>query len=199
MDISSFIHVRDGVFSQDFCDLLIKVFENNDEKKQTYIGQMAGGINLDVKNTKELNLFDHSDILNKFEFFPKMNEELSNHFLGNLTYRHYFDSSRRLFTQSCKYETCQLQKYKKGEGHYGEWHVEVENLKSSNRIFSMIVYLNDVSDGGETEFLYSNTKIKPKKGSVVIFPSSFPFVHKGNKPNSNDKYIISTWLIYDPQ
>lgn len=199
MELSKFIHLRENVFSGDFCGVLIDTFKREDEKKGTYLGQMASGVNLNIKNTKEMNLFDHSDILDKFDFFPTMNQELSNHFLGNLAYRHYFDSSLRLFTESCKYETCQLQKYKKGEGHYGEWHVEVENLKSSNRIFSMIVYLNDVYEGGETEFLYSNTKIKPKTGSVVIFPSSFPFVHKGNKPLSNDKYIISTWLVYEPQ
>jgi hypothetical protein len=60
----------------------------------------------------------------------------------------------------------------------------------------MIVYLNDVEVGGETEFLYPKIKVKPKKGSLVIFPSAYPFVHRGNKPISSDKYIIATWLIY---
>jgi len=197
MELSKFIHVRENVFSKDFCDAIINTFEKYDKSNETYVGAMAGGINLNVKNTKELNLFQHSDLTDKFNFFEKINQELSNHFLSNLPFRHYFDSPNRLFIEPCKYEVCQVQKYKKDEGHYSEWHVEVESFQSSKRLFSMIIYLNDVSDGGETEFLYSGLKIKPKLGSVVIFPSCYPFVHRGTKPISNDKYIISTWLVYD--
>jgi len=198
MDISSFIHHREKVFSEDFCENLIDLFKKKEQNQETYTGAMASGVNLSVKNTKEINLFEHMDLLEKENFFDKINDELSNHFLGNLPYKYYFDSDSNLFNEKCKYETCQLQKYIRGEGHYERWHVEVENLSSSKRIFSMIVYLNNVFEGGETEFLYSSEKIKPTRGSIVIFPSNFPFVHRGLKPLSNDKFIISTWLVYDP-
>jgi hypothetical protein len=55
-------------------------------------------------------------------------------------------------------------------------------------------YLNDVEEGGETEFLYLNTKIKPVKGTLVYFPTHFPFVHRGNIPISDDKYIMTGWI-----
>ncbi len=51
-----------------------------------------------------------------------------------------------------------------------------------------MVYLNDVDSGGETEFLYQQLKIKPKRGRVVIWPGSFTHLHIGNHPMS-DKYI----------
>jgi hypothetical protein len=62
----------------------------------------------------------------------------------------------------------------------------------------MIIYLNDVNEGGETSFLYTGNKVKPRKGGLLIFPSAFPFVHRGEVPVSNDKYIIATWLAYRP-
>ena len=55
-------------------------------------------------------------------------------------------------------------------------------------------YLNDVEEGGETEFWYQKVKIKPKKGTVVMFPTSFTHKHKGHIPISNDKYIVNMWM-----
>ncbi len=196
MDISKFIYHKENVFSEEFCDSLIDLFDKKEKDDKVHVGSMMGGVNFDVKNTTEINLFEHPELVNHDNFFSVINKHLSDHFLNNLPYRYSFDSNIKLFPGNTTYETCQIQKYKKGEGHYESWHVEVENLKSAGRAFSMIVYLNDVYQGGETGFLYPQLKVKPTKGSLVIFPSAFPFVHCGHKPISNDKYIIATWLIY---
>ena len=196
MDISKFIYHKENVFSEEFCDSLIDLFDKKEKDDKVHVGSMMGGVNFDVKNTTEINLFEHPELVNHDNFFSVINKHLSDHFLNNLPYRYSFDSNIKLFPGNTTYETCQIQKYKKGEGHYESWHVEVENLKSAGRVFSMIVYLNDVYQGGETGFLYPQLKVKPTKGSLVIFPSAFPFVHCGYKPISNDKYIIATWLIY---
>lgn len=196
MDLSKFIYHKENVFSEEFCDALIDLFDKKEKEDGVHVGSMMGGVNLDVKNTTEINLYDYPELVNHENFFNVINKHLSDHFLNNLPYRYSFDSNIKLFPGHSSYETCQIQKYKKGEGHYESWHVEVENLKSAGRSFSMIVYLNDVYQGGETGFLYPQLKIKPTKGALVIFPSAFPFVHCGFKPISNDKYIIATWLIY---
>ena len=59
-------------------------------------------------------------------------------------------------------------------------------------------YLNDVQEGGETEFFYQDLKIKPKKGTMVIAPAGFTHTHRGNKPISNDKYILTSWVLFNP-
>ena len=46
-----------------------------------------------------------------------------------------------------------IQKTKVGEG-YHTWHCENAEMKSRNRILAFMVYLNDVTEGGEAEFLY---------------------------------------------
>jgi hypothetical protein len=58
-----------------------------------------------------------------------------------------------------------------------------------------MLYLNDVEEGGETEFLHQKVKIKPSQGTVVVFPTYFTHVHRGNAPISNTKYIINKWGI----
>lgn len=196
MDISKFIYHKENVFSEEFCDSLIELFDKKEKEEKVSVGSMMGGIDFNVKNTTEINLYEYPELVNHENFFSVINKHLSDHYLNNLPYRYSFDPNIKLFPGNTTYETCQIQKYKKGEGHYESWHVEVENLKSAGRTFSMIVYLNDVYQGGETGFLYPQLKVKPTKGALVIFPSAFPFVHCGYKPISNDKYIIATWLIY---
>lgn len=94
----------------------------------------------------------------------------------------------------------QLQKYHKGVGNYAYWHSgtypELGENHALHRVLLYILYLNDVEEGGETEFLYQNKKIKPKKGSLVIAPSFFTHTHRGNVPISNDKYILTSWMQF---
>ncbi len=86
-----------------------------------------------------------------------------------------------------------LQKTKIGGG-YHLWHCEVMGKNTRDRVLAYIIYLNDVTEGGETEFLYQSMRIKPKKGTVVIFPAYFTHTHRGNPPLSNEKYIATGWI-----
>ena len=88
-----------------------------------------------------------------------------------------------------------IQKTKTGEG-YHHWHCENAAMKARNRILAFMVYLNDVDEGGETEFLYQKCRFKPEKNTLLVWPSQFTHVHRGNPPLSNDKYIITGWVEY---
>ena len=57
-----------------------------------------------------------------------------------------------------------------------------------------MIYLNDVKEGGETEFLYHSKRIKAEKGKIIIFPTDFMHTHRGNPPISNSKYILTGWF-----
>jgi len=56
-------------------------------------------------------------------------------------------------------------------------------------------YLNDVAEGGETEFYYQQRALKPKAGTMVIAPAYFTHTHRGCIPVSNDKYILTSWIL----
>ena len=87
-----------------------------------------------------------------------------------------------------------LQKTSPSEG-YHEWHCENMGWVNNSRAIAWMIYLNDVEEGGETEFLYINKRVKAKQGSLVIFPAAFTHTHRGNPPIGQEKYILTTWLI----
>lgn len=79
-------------------------------------------------------------------------------------------------------------------GGYHVWHCEQGNFKSASRVLVWTIYLNDIPDGeGETEFLWQGLRVKPKAGTVCIFPASFTHTHRGNPVYSCDKYIATGW------
>ena len=56
-------------------------------------------------------------------------------------------------------------------------------------------YLNDVKKGGTTDFLHQNVSLKPTKGSLVIFPANWMYIHRGTPPIDSEKWIMNFWLI----
>ena len=68
----------------------------------------------------------------------------------------------------------------------------------SNRYLVFIWYLNDVTQGGETEFVDLGLEVKPASGRLLVFPPYWMFQHAGRPPLSNDKYILSTYFLFSP-
>ena len=81
-------------------------------------------------------------------------------------------------------------------GGYHIWHCEQDSKGTSSRVAAFMFYLNDVEDGGETEFLYQRKRFKPKAGTLLIWPTSYTHTHRGNPPLSNDKYILTGWFEF---
>ena len=84
-----------------------------------------------------------------------------------------------------------VQKTEPGQG-YHRWHCE--QAKYSHRVAACMMYLNDDFEGGETEFLYQNKRIVPKRGQFLIWPATYTHAHRGNPPLSGKKYITTSWI-----
>jgi hypothetical protein len=93
-----------------------------------------------------------------------------------------------------------LQRYVADQGGYPRWHCEVYpepgSRESLNRTLLWTIYLNDEFDEGETEFFHQCRKIKPKTGSLLIAPAVFTHTHRGNMPKNGDKYIATSWVLF---
>ena len=93
-----------------------------------------------------------------------------------------------------------LQKYVAGQGGYPYWHCEQyprrDNGEALHRAVLWTIYLNDGFDAGETEFLYQQRKVAPRTGSLLIAPTGFTHTHRGNRPEGGDKYIATSWILY---
>ena len=83
-------------------------------------------------------------------------------------------------------------------GGYHVWHCEQGNLIYSDRVLAWTLYLNDIPDGeGETEFLWQGVRVKPKTGTLSIFPAAFTHTHRGNPVYSCNKYIATGWFTFN--
>ena len=86
-----------------------------------------------------------------------------------------------------------IQHYKPGEG-YLNWHSERSIHLTHQRALTFMTYLNDVSDGGGTEFKYQKLRHNAKKGKTLIWPSDFTHTHRGQKSETEEKYITTGWF-----
>jgi len=93
-----------------------------------------------------------------------------------------------------------LQKYVAGQGGYPYWHSEQypkrDNGEALHRAVLWTIYLNDGFEAGETEFLYQQRKVAPRTGSLLIAPTGYTHTHRGNRPEGGDKYIATSWILY---
>lgn len=60
-------------------------------------------------------------------------------------------------------------------------------------ILSIIGLLNDDYEGGEIE-IFEDTKIKPKTGEVLIFPSIFLYPHRVCEVTKGTRYSFVSWV-----
>jgi hypothetical protein len=91
----------------------------------------------------------------------------------------------------------QFQKYDVGYGKYDE-HIDGGPFgRSFDRMLAVIVYLNDVDEGGETTFTRQELSVKPVAGRVLIFPCHWLYPHRGEISFDKDKYIITTFIMQE--
>jgi hypothetical protein len=62
---------------------------------------------------------------------------------------------------------------------------------------SVVAYINDDYEGGELYFPRFDLTIKPQKGDVVVFPSTYIYEHASNDMISGTKYAIVIMTDYN--
>jgi hypothetical protein len=132
---------------------------------------------------------DHQKFLkfSNMELMLKCNKELAPH-MGDYSLK--FPGIQGAISYEVKLQKTPI------KGGYSMWHCEQGSGGAATRVLSWMVYLNDVEEGGETEFLYQGFKQKAEKGTLVIWPASYTHTHRGNPPYSNEKYIITGWANF---
>jgi len=182
------------------CDIIVNNYEGESDKSP---GITIGGLNTNIKDTNDFCIPKNNDKWNKIEsflykeLFSKIkkysiliHEKINIEIINNYGIEFHYFNNKNLFTQEFM-----IQKYDRHVGKYVYHHdfsVHHE-IKKSYRVLTFLWYLNDVEEGGETEF-WNNYKIKPEKGKLLIFPASWCYPHTGKIPISSDKYIITGWL-----
>ena len=85
----------------------------------------------------------------------------------------------------------QIARYK--EGQFFKEHVD--KTEEYPRKISALFYLNDDYLGGSLKFTKLGISIKPKKNTLIIFPSSEDFSHSAEPVESGIKYVVVGFML----
>lgn len=88
-----------------------------------------------------------------------------------------------------------LQQYEPGWA-YHPFHFERQRAQDVRRTLVWTCYLNDVTDGGETEFLYQQLRVKPTAGKYAIWPAEWTHTHRGIPSPTQEKLILTGWFSF---
>lgn len=190
VELKNHIGIYDGYIPDIECDKAIEFFKKQNALNKAYDRLQSENSNLNFKNDKAVSLNEHIDTWFK-EFKPLLVN-------FDLALRHYQDTTGVLTAYGVgefKYTSIKIQKTLPTQG-YHIWHLEHgKGMDNSQRALVFTIYLNDIEEGGETEFLHQSIRVKPVKGRCVIWPAAFPYVHRGNPPLEGEKYIMTSWLM----
>ena len=111
---------------------------------------------------------------------------------------------RALIVKTLRPGAINLQKYIADQGGYPYWHCELypkahdAQAETLHRTLLWTIYLNDGFSEGETEFLHQQRKVAPQTGALLIAPAAFTHTHRGNRPRGGNKYIATSWVLFQP-
>ena len=74
------------------------------------------------------------------------------------------------------------------------WVKETDSwVRSLDRDYSILLYLNDEFTGGEIAFVDFDFKLKPKRGMLVAFPADHRYQHAALPVITGKRYVIVSW------
>lgn len=167
------------------CDSLIRYHRDSPEKRAGLMsGSNGGTVDKESKDSVDVTL---------------MPSELARSYVALLN--RVVDAYIAKYPWSAKLvpwgivEPIGIQWYGPGGG-YKIWHFERDNSNDqiARRHLAFMTYLNDVDDGGGTEFLHQELIFKAEKGLTLIWPSEWSFTHRGVVSPTEEKYIITGWF-----
>jgi hypothetical protein len=173
------------------CDEVIENFIEHNEQDYKK-GRTIGGVNTDVLDSIDIDINVAENDAWKKQTFSFLCKEL----LAKV--KLYLNSVNK-FTTELKQDRLFVRQFiiRKYEKNKGKYIYHSDTLHSftnhSTRVISFIWYLNNVDIGGDTVF-FNDYNIKPEKGKLLLFPSTWTFPHTGSMPVSDDKYIIVGWI-----
>lgn len=223
MSTDDFIEVTPNALPEDVCAALVQRLRSSDSLQP---GRVGGGVHPELKRSRDLQISGHADwtqaeqALNVavyaglLAYLRRYPQALIAPLM--LQQADAAGAPRRLAAEDIAAmddqklgelaRTClrpgaiNLQWYSDGEGGYPYWHCELyprdPSAETLHRHLLWSLYLNDGFDDGETEFLFQQRKITPRTGTLLIAPTAFTHTHRGNRPRGGDKFIATSWILF---
>ena len=189
--MNPFIYQMRGELDKAFCSHVIDKFEKDSDKYQGFVGSNINGrmVNLDIKQSLDLKITHNANWEEENKIFYNSFKSSLNKYCDHLS-----DNMKDIpiLYGNAFYDTG-YQVQKTSPGGFYTWHHDFASEAEGYRVITVIWYLNDVIEEGYTEFM-DGTRVQPELGKVLLFPSTWNFVHRGFPPKSENKYICTGWL-----
>jgi hypothetical protein len=198
-ELHDHIATFDGAFSSDYCNKIIDFFEYRSVYLPAYNRESSW------YKDSAISVGDDYDFLYDKGYVTQMFSELNRSEIFHEFMQTFWDQCYPLYLSEYPHNTTSLSRLSLSslkiqktlpKGGYHMFHCENGNTVTSRRAMFIILYLNTVDDGGETEFLYQSKRIAPVQGRLILSPTGYTHIHRGNPPLSQPKYILTTWVEY---
>ena len=181
---------KKGFISQKDCDFFINFFE---KRKDLHVRGTTGGNTFEIPSKKQ----DTEIILDSSKDFSWLALNYLHYGVEEYKKKYPFSDNVGPWILCSLYK---MQRYDPGEAYFVT-HCENCGPVSSDedagkRILAWMIYLNNVTDGGHTEFPSQNTKIQPRRGDLLIWPAYFTHPHHGIVSKTQTKYIATGWFTF---
>lgn len=171
--------VVDGVISPYTCRQMVNWFEELAPFQRSMVGDEQEGREDDVRTSSSVFYpFIHYDVP---EYASETNKAV---------WKAVTEYAKVTHCPIREFEDPSVQKYEPGQKY--DWHMDASGM--NGRTVSAVLYLNDVEEGGETEFAYFNYKVTPKAGRLAIFPANYIWMHRALPPVKGTKYAIAYFV-----
>ena len=192
MIYDDFLGIEEKAISEDSCKEIISFFEThtNLQVEGVVSDSNTGGVRVDRK------IKSSTDICRSFsqEGHPEKHI-LDAIFLSMPKYQEKYNSLNQI-GQWTLCDNYNIRRYKPGQGYFRE-HCEMHGRgSSSDRLMAWMLYLNDVTDGGETYFRLQDKAVKAETGKFLVWPAYWTHPHNGIVSNTQMKYIATGWFVY---
>ena len=193
--MDKYIKIYDDVIDADSCNLLIGKFESAEEDQYEEIRQAERDKAIAFT---QINLANNADWTSVQNGMLEVFQDYIMHYINDCNIQ------PKQWPTTYGYEALRIKRYLDNDYDRFDPHVDVMNNETARRFLAFFVYLNDVDEGGETEFVqlkkpgtHIPLKIKPQQGRLLMFPPQWMYYHAGLKPVSNSKYLIHSYCHYD--
>lgn len=179
------IWTKENFLSDEECDLLIEKAKGRYQKSKITTEEIEKDKLYRTSNTGH---YDEND-----PFIKEINEKISNYIGIELKKSEAIQSQWYQPNQEFKQHT---DYFESGTEEYQRFAQEL-----GNRTWTFMIYLSNVEEGGETEFVRINKSFKPLKGMAVIWNNlkedgtpNIDTMHWGKKVIKGNKHIITKWF-----
>jgi len=183
---NSFIYEKKNALPDFLCDDMVARFEANEAD------QYQGRVGVDMNSNPALK--KTTDVIASGKEHWK---DVDNNLFRSLAMAlKEFKEVYPYFSEMSRFKDMgyNIQRYREGE--YYHWHVDADNLGIASRQLVALWYLNDVEEGGTTDFIFQKASVTPEKGKLMLFPPFWTHEHRAAEVKKGVKYIATTWITF---